>query len=163
MYSLLNLILYSIIEFKLFIIFLIVLQVEYLTYIIFLLYLGGLLIFFIFINLILYSSEYKLVNRGFFFENYEYLIYILLFFKLFFLLIYINENILYYISSRPFEYIPTYISNSVFYTNYLRINGDIGLIVGLFTTKLILLFLLGVIIFLVMISIVIIFKKGYNV
>jgi|JI8StandDraft_1071087.scaffolds.fasta_scaffold149421_1 hypothetical protein len=114
--------------------FLLYFHIEYIAFLILLLYLGGVLIFFLFITLMI-NKEYtsSKFSSTFSFEN---LFLFLFFIKSFFLLSYFNCNIYILLQNYYFfSYYPTYIENNYNYNLFLTNKDDAFFLLGLYTEK----------------------------
>lgn len=132
-------------------------QVEYLTFLIMLLYLGGILIFFLFTALML-NNEYhsNKTNTPLSVDN---IIFLIFFFKCFFLLSCLNFNLCYFRSLFFNNYLSVFIENNYFLSDILKNQGDVLTLMSLYTEKSILLFILGFILLFTMMAIIVITRK----
>jgi len=124
--------------------FLLYFHVEYIAFLILLLYLGGILIFFLFITLMI-NKEYtsSKISSTFSLEN----IFLFLFFiKSFFLLSYFNCKIFFLIQGYYFFfYYPTYISGNYSYNTFLSNKDDAFFFLSLYSEKIFYFLYLGLI------------------
>lgn len=135
-------------------IFLLLLHVEYLTFTLLLLYLGGILVFFLFVAIML-SNEYNTARL----ESQlplEAGVGSILGFKICLSLAALNENVVFFMSKVQYYYIPTHITNNIFITDLYQIDGDTSYFISLYTDKYIYIGMLGLLLLFSMIGIVLI-------
>jgi len=131
---------------------------EYVTYVILLIYLGGVVIFFLFLTTYL-SNESKL-NSGFAKFSLNHALSLIFYLKLLICVFLLNEDVLgatFLINSHSSLAL---INNYVFLTDFFSANGDIWYVAPLFCVELAaVLILLGFILLYAMIGVIVILKQ----
>lgn len=114
--------------------FLFFFHLEYISFLILLLYLGGVLIFFLFITLMI-NKEYTSSKISYIFSL-ENIFLFLFFMKSFILLSCFNCKIFFILQSYYyFDYFPTYIENNYFYISFLSNKDDALFFLSLYSEK----------------------------
>jgi len=98
------------------------------------------------------------VNSQYSIEN---IIFCLFFFKCFFFLTCLNSKLCFTLDSSLTSYLPTFIENNYFYKDITNNQGDVAILIGLYSEKAILLLILGGIILFTMIGVILITRTKY--
>lgn len=131
------------------------LHLEYVTYMFLLIYLGGVIIFFLFVILLLHNeASIELLKKKL---NLDVVLVVILFFKLFVTLLLLNERLTSKFIKSRYNYNSSYLSNDLFFTDISQIQGDASYFVPLYSlSNSVLLIMLGLILLFSMIGVIVI-------
>jgi hypothetical protein len=135
--------------------FLFFFHLEYVSFLILLLYLGGVLIFFLVITLMI-NKEYTSSKNSSIFSCENILIFVF-FIKSFFILSYYNSKVFSLLQGYYFfNYFPTYIENNYNYASLLSNKDDAFFLLNLYSDKFMFVIFLGILFLYSMIAVVLI-------
>jgi hypothetical protein len=111
------------------------LEIEFLTFILLLIYIGAIAVLFLFMMMMLRLNNEKIKKSFFFILSVKYLVYIILIFKINFIIFHFNKKICIALNSFSYEFLKYNDDLNIFYNHIFKIENDIIIFFSIFTQK----------------------------